>query len=285
MKLRPGIPRLSFLFLTMGFGFLYLPMLLLIIYSFNASERVTVWGGWTLKWYVELFRDEQMIDAALRSLQIAVAAASAAVVFGTLAGVVMTRMRRFPGRTLFGGLITAPLVMPDVITGLSLLLLFVSMGQWLGWPEERGMVTIWIAHVTFCMAYVAVVISSRLSDFDRSLEEAAMDLGANRLKTFVYITLPLIAPALLAGWLLAFTLSLDDLVIASFVSGAASTTLPMEVFSSVRLGISPKVNALASLLILAVTLVATIGWWIMRRETVRHDREQQMAMRESQTGE
>ncbi len=280
MSTAPGISRLTLTFLVLGFVFLYGPMLLLVIYSFNASRLVTVWAGFSLEWYGELFRDEQMMRAAWRSLQLAFLTAWAAVILGTLAALVMTRFHRFRGRTVFTGLITAPLVMPEVITGLSLLLLFVSMAQWIGWPSSRGMSTIWIAHVTFSMAYVAVVVSSRLGDLDRSLEEAAMDLGANRVKTFFTITLPIISPALIAGWLLAFTLSLDDLVIASFVSGPASTTLPMVVFSSVRLGVSPKINALATLLILFVFIAAFIAWWVLRREEKRRLREQQMALRD-----
>jgi putrescine transport system permease protein len=195
-----------------------------------------------------------------------------------MAAMVMTRFRDFRGKTLFGALITAPLVMPEVITGLSILLLFVSIGPIIGIGEQRGMLTIWIAHVTFCMAFVTVVISSRLGELDRSLEEAAMDLGANRLKVFFVITLPIIAPALVSGWLLAFTLSLDDLVIASFVSGPSSTTLPMKVFSSVRLGVSPKINALATLMILAVSFAALIGWWLMTREDKKRQRDMQMAL-------
>ena len=190
----------------------------------------------------------------------------------------MTRFRQFPGKTLFGGLITAPLVMPEVITGLSILLLFVSIGPVIGIGGQRGMLTIWIAHVTFCMAFVTVVISSRLGELDRSLEEAAMDLGANRLKVFFVITLPIIAPALISGWLLAFTLSLDDLVIASFVSGPSSTTLPMKVFSSVRLGVSPKINALATLMIAAVSVAAVIGCWVMHREERKRQRDAQLAL-------
>jgi len=268
------------LLLWLGFVFLYAPIIILIVYSFNESRLVTVWGGWSTKWYLELVQDQQMMDAAWRSLQIAFFTAWAAVLLGTMAAIVLVRFRRFRGRTLFSGMITAPLVMPDVIIGLSLLLLFVSMSKWIGWPEARGMLTIWIAHVTFCTAYVAVVVSSRLREFDMSLEEAAMDLGADRLKTFMVITLPIISPALIAGWLLSFTLSLDDLVIASFVSGPASTTLPMQVFSSVRLGVSPKINALATILVALVSLGALIGWWLMRLDEKRMKRDQQMAARE-----
>lgn len=266
-----------------AFAFLYIPILSLIVYSFNESRLVTVWSGFSVKWYGELFRDQQLMSAAWISLQIAFFTATAAVVLGTMASMVLTRFRRFPGKTLFGGMMTAPLVMPEVITGLSLLLLFVAIGDLLSLFEiqfRRGMLTIWIAHVTFCVAFVTVVISSRLTELDRSLEEAAMDLGANRLKVFFVITLPIIAPALVAGWLLAFTLSLDDLVIASFVSGPASTTLPMKVFSSVRLGVSPKINALATLLILVVSIAAAIGWWLLSREERRRQRDIQLALQE-----
>ncbi len=261
-----ALPRLM---LWSGLIFLYAPMVILVVYSFNESRLVTVWGGFSTRWYRALVEDQQMMNAAWRSLQIAFFSATAATLLGTLAGIVMARWGRFRGRTLFSGLITAPLVMPDVIIGLSLLLLFVSLSRWIGWPETRGMLTIWIAHVTFCSAYVAVVISSRLRDFDRSLEEAAMDLGADRLRTFLWVTLPLIAPALIAGWLLAFTLSLDDLVIASFVSGPASTTLPMQVFSSVRLGVTPKINALATLLIALVGIAVLLAGWVLHREQQR----------------
>ena len=264
--------------LVAGFIFLYLPIFVLMFYSFNESKLVTVWAGFSTKWYFELFKDEQMMNAVWMSLKIAFFSASAAVVLGTMAAVIMVRHRDFRGKPLFTGMITAPLVMPEVITGLSLLLLFVTLSDAIGWPSERGMLTIWIAHSTFCMAYVAVVVSSRLKEMDRSLEEAAMDLGANRLKVFTSITLPIITPALFSGWLLAFTLSLDDLVIASFVSGPGSTTLPMVVFSSVRLGVSPKINALATLMVLAVSMAAFIGWWFMRRQELRRQREMQAAV-------
>ena len=271
---RSVFPRLM---LVIGFVFLYAPMLSLIVFSFNESRLVTVWSGFSVKWYAELFRDQQMMDAAWISLQVAFWTACASVVLGTMAAMAMTRMRDFPGKTLFGGLITAPLVMPEVIIGLSILLLFVAIGPVTGIGEQRGATTIWIAHVTFCMAFVTIVISSRLSELDRSLEEAAMDLGANRVKVFFVITLPIILPAILAGWLLAFTLSLDDLVIASFVSGPSSTTLPIKIFSSVRLGVSPKVNALATLLIVSVALASLVGWWILHRGDKRRARDQQLA--------
>ena len=257
-------PNFSTLMLWLGLVFIYLPMIILVIYSFNASRLVTVWGGWSVHWYVGLLDNTQLMNAVKRSLQIAFFTATAAVALGTLAAFVMTRIKRFKGRTLFSGLVTAPLVMPEVITGLSLLLLFVAMAQMIGWPAERGMVTIWIAHVTFCTAYVAVVVSGRLSELDQSIEEAAMDLGARPWKTFLLITVPMIAPSIAAGWLLSFPLSLDDLVLASFVSGPGSTTLPMEVFSAVRLGVKPEINAVASLILLAVSIFTLIGWLIAR---------------------
>lgn len=257
------------LILFIGLSFLYVPMIMLVVYSFNSSRLVTVWAGWSTIWYRELFADQAMMDAVWLSLTIATAAASAAVVLGTMASFVMTRFRRFRGQTSFAFMLTAPLVMLEVITGLSLLLLFVAMGQWLGWPQQRGAMTIWLAHVTFCTSYVAVVVSARLRELDRSVEEAAMDLGAPPLKVFFVITVPQIAPALVSGWLLAFTLSLDTLVISSFVSGPSSTTLPMIVFSSVRMGVSPKINALATLIILAVSLIGLLSWWLMSRAEKR----------------
>lgn len=251
--------------LVLGLVFLYLPMVVLVVYSFNVSELVTVWAGFSPKWYAELLEDQQILSAVWMSLRIAFFAASMAVCLGTLAAFVMTRYGHFRGKTALSSMVTAPLVMPEVITGLSLLLLFVQMAQMIGWPTDRGMATIWIAHTTFCSAYVAVVVAARLREVDRSIEEAAMDLGSPPMKTFFSITLPVIAPALAAGWLLAFTLSLDDLVIASFVSGPGANTLPMVVFSSVRMGVSPKINALATLIILVVSLATFIVWYLMRR--------------------
>ncbi|MCE8019671.1 ABC transporter permease subunit [Halomonas sp. MCCC 1A11036] len=262
-------PSFTTVMLIAGLVFLYLPMIILVIYSFNSSRLVTVWAGFSARWYVELFRDQQILSAVWTSLRIAFFSASMAVCLGTLAAFVMVRFARFRGKTALSSMVTAPLVMPEVITGLSLLLLFVHMAQLIGWPADRGMVTIWIAHTTFCSAYVAVVVASRLREVDLSIEEAAMDLGARPVRTFFQITLPVIAPALAAGWLLAFTLSLDDLVIASFVSGPGATTLPMVVFSSVRLGVSPKINALATLIILAVSLATFLAWYLMRRSEAR----------------
>ncbi|MFK0313026.1 ABC transporter permease subunit [Pseudomonas sp. NPDC090233] len=274
--------RFSFskLMLVLGLLFIYLPMLILVIYSFNASKLVTVWGGWSIKWYVGLLDNTQLMGSVMRSLEIACYTAVAAVALGTLAAFVLTRVTRFKGRTLFGGLVTAPLVMPEVITGLSLLLLFVAMAQMIGWPQERGIVTIWIAHTTFCAAYVAVVVSARLRELDLSIEEAAMDLGAKPWKVFFLITIPMIAPSLAAGGMMSFALSLDDLVLASFVSGPGSTTLPMEVFSAVRLGVKPEINAVASLILLSVSLVTFFVWFFSRRAEERRRKAIQQAIEE-----
>ncbi|OJA05053.1 ABC transporter permease subunit [Halomonas sp. QHL1] len=262
-------PNFSTVMLVLGLLFLYLPMFVLVVYSFNASKLVTVWAGFSTQWYGELFRDQQILSAVWTSLRIAFFAASMAVCLGTVAAFVMTRYGHFRGKTALSSMVTAPLVMPEVITGLSLLLLFVQMAQITGWPADRGMATIWIAHTTFCSAYVAVVVAARLREVDLSIEEAAMDLGSPPVKTFFSITLPIITPALAAGWLLAFTLSLDDLVIASFVSGPGANTLPMVVFSSVRMGVSPKINALATLIILTVSLATLLAWFFMRRNETR----------------
>lgn len=251
---------------TLGYIFLYAPIVSLVIFSFNESKLVTVWSGFSTKWYGELFQNDQIRSAAILSFQIAAIAASLALVLGVMAAVALTRFRRFRGRTLMTGMVAAPLVMPDVIIGLSLLLLFVAMDEMFGWPHGRGMLTIVIAHATFGMAYVTIVVQSRLGDLDQSLEESAQDLGATPLRVFFDITLPIISPALLSGWLLAFTLSLDDLVIASFVSGPGSSTLPMVIFSKVRLGVSPDVNALASIIIGIVALGALIAALNMRRQ-------------------
>ena len=261
------------LMLWLGLLFIYLPMIIMVIYSFNASKLVTVWGGWSLKWYFGLLDNKQLIGSVLRSLEIAFYTAIAAVALGTVAAFVLTRIPHFRGRTLVGGRVTAPLVMPEVITGLSLLLLFVAMAQLVGWPAERGMVTIWIAHTTFCTAYVAIVVSARLRELDLSIEEAAMDLGAKPWKVFFLITIPMIAPSLAAGGMMSFALSLDDLVLASFVSGPGSTTLPMEVFSAVRLGVKPEINAVASLILLSVSLFTFGSWYLMAKAEKRRRAE------------
>lgn len=263
--------------LVFGYAFLYVPIGLLILYSFNESRLVTVWGGFSTKWYGELLNNDQLVNGALLSLQIAATSATLAVILGSMVGLALTRFGLFRGRTLLGGMISAPLVMPDVITGLSLLLLFVALEGLLGWPDGRSATTITIAHTTFAMAYVAVVVQSRLAGFDESLEEAAMDLGARPFKVFFLITLPIIFPAVISGWLLAFTLSLDDLVIASFVSGPGSTTLPMVIFSSVRLGVSPQINALATIFVLVVSAGVFAAAMLMARQDAARRRDEQMA--------
>jgi putrescine transport system permease protein len=263
--------------MVFGFAFLYVPILSLIVYSFNKSRLVTVWGGFSTQWYGRLFENTQILNAAWLSLKIAAINATGSVILGTLAGLALARFGKFKGRTLMSGMTTAPLVMPEVITGLSLLLLFVAMEQLLGWPRGRGMTTITIAHMTLTMAYVTVIVQSRLSTLDDSLEEAAMDLGARPAKIFFVITLPIIAPALLSGWLLAFTISLDDLVVTSFVSGPGSSTLPMVIFSKVRLGVSPDINALASIMVLLVTVGVVIAGILMARQERSRQRDMQMA--------
>ncbi|MFC7332299.1 ABC transporter permease subunit [Rhodocista pekingensis] len=263
--------------LAVGLIFLYGPILLLIAYSFNDNRLVTVWSGFSFRWYGELMQNAQLLEAAWLSLRIAFITACGAVVLGTMAGLLMARFGPFRGRALFGGMISAPLVMPEVIMGLSLLLLFVSLEQLIGWPAGRGTTTIVIAHITFTMSFVAVVIQSRLVSLDASLEEAAMDLGARPAKVFFVITLPIIAPSVVAGWLLAFTLSLDDLVIASFASGPGSTTLPMVVFSSVRLGVSPQINALATIVVAVVAVGIVIAGVMNARAERTRRRDEQMA--------
>lgn len=262
MKRGLFLPIVSFL----GFLFLYIPIVSLVIFSFNKSKLVTVWGGWSTKWYGELLNDPQILGAAWISLKIGMISATLATVLGTIAAMVLTRFGRVRGRGLLTGMVTAPLVMPEVITGLSLLLLFVAMEAMFGWPAGRGMMTIIIAHTTFCMAYVAVVVQSRLTDMDDSIEEAASDLGAKPMRVFFDITLPMIAPSLISGWLLSFTLSLDDLVIASFVSGPGASTLPMVIFSKVRLGVTPEINALATLIVVVVAIGISISWFFMRKK-------------------
>jgi len=245
--------------LTLGIAFLYLPMVVLVVYSFNESRLVAVWAGFSTKWYGELWRNQAFLDAAWVTLRVGFVSSTLATILGTMAAYVMVRGGRFRGRTLFSGMIFAPLVMPEVITGLSLLLFFIAIGL------DRGLLTIVLAHTTFSMCYVSVVVSSRLSTFDRSLEEAALDLGCTPFDAFRSVTLPIISPAVLSGWLLAFTLSLDDLVIASFTAGPAATTLPIKIFSSVRLGVSPEINALSTILILIVTVGVIAGALAMRK--------------------
>ena len=259
--------------LTLGFAFLYLPMLILVIYSFNSSKLVTVWAGFSTKWYGELLQNEAFLDAAWVTIQVAVVSSTIATVLGTMAALVLVRAGRFAGRTLFSGMIYAPLVMPEVITGLSLLLLFIGIGL------DRGVLTIILAHTTFSMCYVSVVVSSRLVSFDRSLEEAALDLGCTPFQAFRLVTLPIIAPAVISGWLLAFTLSLDDLVIASFTAGPSATTLPIKIFSAVRLGVSPEINALSTIMISIVTVGVITASLISKRASARQQAEEQAAAR------
>ena len=268
--------------LIVGLAFLYIPIVSLVVFSFNKSRLVTVWGGFSTKWYGELMRNDQILNAAWLSLKIGALSATLAVVLGTIAGLVLARFGPFKGRTLLSGMTTAPLVMPEVITGLSLLLLFVTMEQLIGWPAGRGMTTIVISHITLTMAYVTVIVQSRLASMDDSLEEAAQDLGARPAKVFFVITLPIILPALLSGWLLAFTLSLDDLVITSFVAGPGSSTLPMVVFSKVRLGVSPDINALATIFVTIVSIGVAVAGYLMARQQKIRESDVQMALAANQ---
>ena len=276
------------LMLMLSLAFLYIPLVVLVIYSFNESKLVTVWGGFSTKWYSALLENDTILEAAWLSLRIAAASSLAAVVLGTLAGYAMARIKRFRGSTLFAGMISAPMVMPDVITGLSMLLLIIQVQMFLQGSGEllqrlyfdRGFFTIFLGHTTLCMAYITVVIRSRLVELDQSLEEAAMDLGARPLKIFFVITLPLIAPAIASGFLLGITLSLDDLVITSFLSGPGSSTLPQVIFSKIKLGLDPQMNVLATILIGIIgTLVIVVNYWMMRQATKR-EREAAEAYRQ-----
>ena len=271
-------PRSTFLFTALCFGmaFLYVPIFLLIFYSFNHSKLVPVWGGFSTRWYGVLFRSEEVWDALALSLQIAVVNATFATLIGTLAALALVRFGNFRGRTLFSGMITAPLVMPEVITGLSLLLLFITLEGIIGWPSERGFTTITIAHITFSMAFVAVIIRGRLAGMGQELEEAAQDLGARPFRVLFDVTLPRLAPGMLAGWLLSFTLSLDDLIIASFVSGPGATTLPILIYSRVRVGLRPDINALATIMVLAVAIGVLVAGWLMFRQQKQRAREMRM---------
>lgn len=258
--------------LALGFAFLYIPILLLVIYSFNDSRLVTVWGGWSTRWYASLLDNEGLISAAWVTVRVALLSATVATVLGTLAALTLVRMGRFTGRTLFSGLVFAPLVMPEVITGLSLLLLFVAL------DFDRGFWTVTMAHITFSMCYAAVIVQARLFDFDRSVEEAAMDLGATPVRSFFEVTLPIIVPAVIAAWLLSFTLSLDDLVIASFTTGPGATTLPIKIYSQVRLGVTPEINAISTILIGLVTAGVLVASYTGRRSAMRREREARTAI-------
>jgi putrescine transport system permease protein len=264
--------------LCFGFAFFYIPILSMIVFSFNRSRLATVWGGFSTQWYGRLLSNDQVINAALLSLKIAVISATFATLLGTLAGLALARFKQFRGRTLFSGLVTAPLIMPEVITGVSLLLMFVFMAQWIGWPAQRGFTTITLAHITFSMTYVATIVQSRLSTMDRSVEEAAMDLGSKPWQVLLDVTLPIIAPAIVSGWLLAFTISLDDVVITNFTTGPGATTLPLLVWSKVKLGVTPDINALATLIIVVVGSGVAIAGFLMHRADKRRERDIQMAI-------
>ncbi|NEH50898.1 ABC transporter permease subunit [Rhizobium leguminosarum] len=263
--------RFNIISVTLGFAFLYLPIVLLVIFSFNESKLVTVWGGLSTKWYVSLLSNQGLLDAAWVTIRVGLLSATVATILGTMAALTLVRYTRFRGRMLFSGMIYAPLVMPDVITGLSLLLLFVAIGF------DRGFWTITLAHTTLTMCFVAVVVQSRLLSFDQSIEEAAQDLGAPPLRTFFEITLPIIAPAVLSGWILAFTLSLDDLVIASFTSGPGATTLPMRIYSQVRLGVTPEINAVCTILIAIVTVGVICASVVTKRREIQRQRDERAA--------
>ncbi len=266
------------LVLCLGYFFLYAPIVSLIVFSFNESKLVTLWGGFSLKWYPALFKDQAIIDAAKFSLVIALVSATLATCLGTIAGYILARFRAFRGRTLFSGMTTAPLVMPEVITGLSMLLLFKFMEEMVGWPRGQGITTVILAHVTFTMSYVSVIMQARFSSLDISLEEAALDLGARPLKVFFVITLPIVMPAVVSGWLLGFTLSLDDVVITGFTNGPGSTTLPQIVFSKVRLGLDPKINALATIIVAIVASGVIVATIFMNRQEKKRQRDMQMAL-------
>ncbi|HEY7764915.1 MAG TPA: ABC transporter permease subunit [Aestuariivirgaceae bacterium] len=270
--------RFLLLWLCFGLVFLYVPLVSLVIYSFNKSRLATLWGGFSTEWYFKLFENSQIVDAALLSIRIAALSATAATVLGTMAGFALARVTRFRGRTMFSGLVSAPLVMPEVITGLSLLFLFIIMEQAIGWPRGRGATTVTLAHVTFSMSYVAVIVRARLSSMDRSLEEAAMDLGSKPLRVLFDVTLPIISPAMISGWLLAFTLSLDDVVITAFTTGPGATTLPLVVWSKVKLGVTPDVNALATIIIGVVAICVILAGIIMYRAERRRERDIQAAI-------
>ena len=263
--------------LAFGFAFFYIPILSMIFFSFNKSRLATVWGGFSFQWYGKLLANRQIIDAAILSLEIALVSATIATILGTMAGIALSRFGRFKGKTLFSGFVTAPLIMPEVITGISLLMLFILMGQWLGWPGKRGFTTVTIAHITFSMTYVATIIQSRLSSMDASIEEAAMDLGSKPWQVLKDVTLPIIFPAIMSGWLLAFTISLDDVVITSFTTGPGATTLPILIWSKVRLGVTPDINALATIVIVVVGICVAIAGILMSRAERRRERDIHLA--------
>jgi putrescine transport system permease protein len=274
----------TFLLCVLGFGFafFYIPILSMIVYSFNASRLATVWGGFSIKWYAALWHNPQMMNAAWLSLKIALLSATFATLLGTMAGIALARFRKFRGRVLFSGLVTAPLIMPEVITGISSLMLFILMAEFIGWPATRGFTTVTLAHITFSMVFVTTVIHARMVSADRAIEEAAMDLGARPWQVLRDVTLPVISPAILSGWLLAFTISLDDVVITSFTTGPGSTTLPLVIWSKVKLGVTPDVNALATIIVVLVGIGVGIAGWVMNRAERNRLRDMALAYRANQ---
>ena len=265
--------------LAFGFAFFYIPILSMIVYSFNASRLASVWGGFSTKWYVSLFSNKQVIDALILSLEIALVSASIATILGTMAGIALARFTKFRGRLVFSGLVTAPLIMPEVITGISSLMFFILMAQWVGWPGQRGFTTVTLAHITFSMVFVTTIVQARMLQSDRSIEEAAMDLGSRPWQVLRDVTLPVIFPAIMSGWLLAFTISLDDVVITSFTTGPGSTTLPLLIWSKVKLGVTPDINALATLMVGTVAIGVLIAGIVMHRAERRRQHDEQMAFR------
>ncbi|MGB5871879.1 MAG: ABC transporter permease subunit [Albidovulum sp.] len=265
-----------------GFAFLYIPILSMIVYSFNNSRLATVWGGFSTKWYGKLLDNQRVLDAAILSIEIAVLSATIATILGTMAGIALARFRRFRGRTLFSGLVTAPLIMPEVITGISSLIFFILLAEYVGWPSQRGFTTVTLAHITFSMTFVTTVVHSRLSQADVAVEEAAMDLGSRPWQVMKDITLPIISPAILSGWLLAFTISLDDVVITNFTTGPGTTTLPILIWSKVKLGVTPDINALATIIVCIVAIGVVLAGIIMNRAEKRRDHDMQMAYRDNE---
>jgi putrescine transport system permease protein len=273
--------RSTFLITVMcfGFAFFYIPILSMIVYSFNASRLATVWGGFSTKWYVSLLSNDKVWDALLLSLKIALVSATIATILGTMAGIALARFTKFRGRTLFSGLVTAPLIMPEVITGISMLIFFILMADWIGWPGQRGFTTITLAHITFSMVFVTTIVNARMLQSDRAIEEAAMDLGSRPWQVMFDITLPVIAPAIVSGWLLAFTISLDDVVITAFTTGPGATTLPLLIWSKVKLGVTPDINALATLMVLTVGAGVIAAGIILNRAEKRRLEDERMAFR------
>ena len=263
--------------LCFGFAFFYVPIISMMVYSFNASRLATVWGGFSTRWYVSLFSNQQIGSAFLLSLEIALISATMATILGTMAGIALARFSKFRGRTLFSGMVTAPLIMPEVITGVSSLLFFVMLAEWIGWPGKRGFTTVTLAHITFCMVFVTTIVQSRMTSFDRSIEEAAMDLGSKPWQVMRDVTLPVIFPAILSGWLLSLTISLDDVVITTFTTGPGATTLPLLIWSKVKLGVTPDVNALATITVIVVGTGVAIAGWLMNRADARRDADARLA--------